>query len=125
MTSVGIKLREGKLEVKRRDIDFGFAPLGSRVTGRLALWRKWSFTVAGSDRTGAPDDDWISIEKKRRLRKYAINGITGLTAADPDTFPEHGCSVELTEMKVRNVEWWSVGLEAFGPGKRFCAVRWN
>jgi hypothetical protein len=115
MTSIGVKLREGKLEVKRRDIDFGLAPLGSRATGRLGLWRKWSFTVAGTDRTEAPDDDWISIEKKRRLRKYAISGITGLTAVDPDSFPERGCSVELTEMNVRDVEWWSVGFEAFGP----------
>jgi hypothetical protein len=114
-TSIGIKLREGKFEVKRRDIDFGFAPLGSGVIGRLALWRKWSFTVSGADRMEAPDDDWISIEKKRRLRKYAINGISGSAAVDPDTFPECGCSVELTRMKVRDVEWWSVGFEAFGP----------
>ena len=115
MTSIGIKLREGKFEVKRRDIDFGLAPLGSRVTGRLGLWRKWSFTVAGTERTDAPDDGWISIKKERRVRKYAINDITGLTAVHPESFPERGCSVELTELKARDVEWWSVGFEAFGP----------
>jgi hypothetical protein len=115
MTSIGIKLREGKFEVKRRDIDFGLVPLGSRVTGRVGLWRKWSFAVVGTERTEAPGDGWISIEKKRRLRKYTINDITGLTAVDPDSFPERGCSVELTQMKVRDVEWWSVGFEAFGP----------
>jgi hypothetical protein len=63
----------------------------------------------------SPDDGWISIKKERRLRKYAINDITGLTAVDPDSFPERGCSVELTELKVRDVEWWSEGFEAFGP----------
>jgi hypothetical protein len=114
MTSIGIKLREAKFEVKRRDVDFGLVPLGSRVTGRLGLWRKWSFTVAGTERTEAPDDGWISVEKRRRLRKYAIDEIAGLTAVDPDSFPERGCSIELTEIRVRDVEWWSVGFEAFG-----------
>jgi hypothetical protein len=115
VTSIGIKLREGRFEVKRREIDFGLALLGSRVTGRLGLWRKWSFTVSVTDPTEVPDDGWINIAKERRLRKYAIDDVTGLTAVDPDSFPERGCSVELTEMNVRDVEWWSVGFEAFGP----------
>jgi hypothetical protein len=115
ITSIGIKLREGRVEVKRRDIDFGLVPLGFRVTGRLGLWRKWSFTVVGTERTEAADDGWVSVEKERRLRKYAINDINGLTAVDPDSFPERGCSVELVELNVRDVEWWSVGFESFGP----------
>jgi len=54
ITSVGVKLRDGKFEVKRRDADFGLTPLGSRATGRLAFWRKWSFTITGSSGATTP-----------------------------------------------------------------------
>jgi hypothetical protein len=115
VASIGMKLREGKFEVKRRDADFGLVPIGSRATGRLALWRKWSFTIAGKDGEEAPDGHWFSIEKKRLLRKYILkNG--GFTSVDPaTTFSEFGCTVELTTLKIRHVDWWSFGFEAFGP----------
>jgi hypothetical protein len=113
--SIGVKLREGKFEVKRRDADFGIAPIGSRATGRLGLWRKWSFTVADKGGEKAPDGHWFSIEKKRLLRKYILeNG--GFRSVDPaKIFTEFGCTVELTTLKVRDVDWWSFGFEAFGP----------
>lgn len=113
--SIGVKLREGKFEVKRRDADFGIAPIGSGATGRLGLWRKWSFTIADKGSEKAPDGDWFSIEKKRLLRKYILeNG--GFRSVDPgEVFTEFGCTVELTTLKVRGVDWWSFGFEAFGP----------
>jgi len=112
---IGAKLREGRIEVKRREFDLGLALLGSRVTGRLALWRKWSFTVAGNGCQRAPDGHWISVEKTRLLRNYIVEN-PGLTALDQTrSFSDLGCTVELTEIKVRDVEWWSFGFEAFGP----------
>src|ERR1700733_11784409 len=65
MTSIGVKLREGKFEVKRRDADLGLATIGSRAIGRLGLWRKWSFTIADEAAEKAPDNHWCSIEKTR------------------------------------------------------------
>jgi hypothetical protein len=114
IASIGVKLREGNFEVKRRDADFGLAPIGSRATGRLGLWRKWSFTLVDKVEK-APDSHWCSIEKKRLLRKYILKN-AGFTSVDPaKIFTEFGCTVELTTLKVRDVDWWSFGFEAFGP----------
>jgi hypothetical protein len=115
MASISVKLREDKFEVKRREADFGIAPIGSVGTGRLGFWRKWSFTVADKSGEKAPDGYWISIEKKRLLRKYILRD-SGFVSVDPaKIFSADGCTVELTTLKVRDVAWWSFGLEAFGP----------
>ena len=110
---LGVKLRDGKLEVKRRDFELGLAPLGSRATGRLALWRKWSFKVGENSANKAPDDFWTTVEKERYLCKYSMDG-GGLKDVDPSCFPTSGCTVELTQIKVSATRWWSVGFEAFG-----------
>ena len=113
-TSLGVKLRDGRFEVKRRDIDMGLVPLGDRVAGRLALWRKWSFKLEGDSGKKAPDGYWITIEKERYLRKYEIVN-DSLKAVEPNKFPVRGCTVELTQLQVRGTTWWSLGFEAFGP----------
>ena len=116
MASIGVKLREGKFEVKRRDADLGLAPIGSRAIGRLGLWRKWSFTIADRGGEKAPDNHWCSIEKTRLLRKYILDENGGFTSVDPaKTFSAFGCTVELTTLKVLDADWWSFGFEAFGP----------
>jgi len=112
---ISIKLRGGRFEVKRRDADFGPAVFGSRVNGRLALWRKWGFAVTGEGATSPPDHHWATVDKERHLRKYSVGSAGVLSAVDPKTFPEQGCTIELTRLKVRGAEWWSVGFEAFGP----------
>lgn len=112
--SIGVKLREGKFEVKRRDIDLGVITFGPRVTGRLALWRKWSFKVADDGGNRAPDGHWVTVGKERFLRKYSKE-TSGLIAVSPKGFPARGCTVELTHLHVRGTEWWSVGFEAFSP----------
>src|SRR5579862_9351235 len=115
IASVGVKLREGKLEVKRRVADFGIAPISSRATGRLGFWRKWSFTISDEGGEKAPDRHWLSIEKRRLLRKYVLDD-SGFRSVNPGgIFEDFGCTVELTRLKVRDVDWWSFGFEAFGP----------
>ena len=112
--SLSVKLRGGNFEVKRRDSDFGIVPIGSRATGRLGLWRKWSLELV--DKSGkSPDGNWLTIGKKRLLRKYLLRS-KGLEQVDPgEVYSEPGCTVELTELGVRDQAWWSFGFEAFGP----------
>lgn len=113
IASIGVKLRDGRFEVKRRDLDLGLAALGSRVTGRLAFWRKWSFKIVDDGSDKSPDSHWITIEKTRFSRKYSDEN-SGLVPVDPKSFPARGCTVELAVLRVQGAEWWSVGFEAFG-----------
>jgi hypothetical protein len=115
IASVGVKLREGKFEVKRRDADFGIAPIGSRAIGRLGFWRKWSFTIADNGGEKALDGLWFSVQKRRLLRKYVLDNRSFRSVDPGKIYTDSGCTVELTALKVRDVDWWSFGFEAFGP----------
>jgi hypothetical protein len=114
---IGIKVRDDKFEVKRRDLlDLGFVSFGVRALGRPAVWRKWSFKVPDDESNKAPDSYWITVEKERHLRKYRLDDADlKANAVDPGSFPARGCTVELTQLEVRGVKWWSVGFEAFDP----------
>jgi hypothetical protein len=107
--SLGIKLRQGKLEVKRRESILESLILPG-VAGSVERWRKWSFALSDDD---LPHDSWIAVHKRRRVRKYAIrNGRARAIAADDR--PAQGCNVELTELTVNDDSWWTIGCEAFG-----------
>jgi hypothetical protein len=108
--SLGIKLREGKIEVKRREAIIGDLAVGGRVLGVVERWRKWSFTLDDRD---VPRDSWIVVEKRRRLRKYAIRDGRAVAVPAGDR-PAQGCNVELTELRVADDSWWTLGLEAYG-----------
>jgi hypothetical protein len=107
--SLGIKLRQGKLEIKRRESILESLALPC-VIGSVERWRKWSFALADDD---LPHNSWIAVHKRRRVRKYAIRD--GRARAIPaDDRPEQGCNVELTELTVNDDSWWTIGFEAFG-----------
>ncbi len=124
--SLGIKLREGHIEVKTRLEDPREVTFGPRAVGRVARWRKWSFPLALGSASGAapgvaplerllvPSSAWIAVEKKRLLARYRL--VSG-TEADsvPLTVPvEMGCEFELSWVRAAGEEWWSVCFEAFG-----------
>jgi hypothetical protein len=115
--SLGIKLREGRVEVKQRYRRCGVVRFHERVAGQVEHWRKWSFGLAESDgdlpgvSTLAPF--WIRVEKRRTLRKYRIVGNGVMAVREGEDF-DQGCALELTSIRVGRAEWWSVGLEAFG-----------
>ena len=116
--SLGIKLREGRIEIKRRHGPTGIVRLHDRVAGEVEHWRKWSFPLdkASSEVSGLllPSSSWIGVEKARRLRTYRVGGDDTIVAVPVREYPERGCSWELTGLRVRGRAWWTLGLEAFG-----------
>ncbi|MDX1613181.1 MAG: hypothetical protein R3300_02660 [Candidatus Promineifilaceae bacterium] len=114
--AVGIKLREGNLEIKRRVEAFGKVSFPNRVTGRLEHWRKWSFALGidtdAGDYVAGSDSDWLAVNKTRQLRRYLVEG--GRLLALPVSDVERGCEVELAQVTLLQ-SWWSIALEAFGP----------
>lgn len=124
--ALGIKLREGNLEVKTRLEDPREVALGPRAVGRVARWRKWSFPLAQGtapeagggttslERLLVPAPSWIAVDKARRLAAYRVGG--GMEAAIvPLGVPlTLGCEFELSCVRAGGEEWWSVCFEAFG-----------
>jgi hypothetical protein len=116
MAGFSVKVRASQaLEVKAFGGSPGTLDLGDRVCGRLQYWRKWSFPFrpAGPGR-GFPDG-WARVRKQRRTSQFALSHgrITepaGAGAGEPR------CAVELTGIHAHDRDWWSLGLEAAGPG---------
>jgi hypothetical protein len=54
------------------------------------------------------------VQKKRRVIPYSISPKGKLIALSGDAGGESGCSVELTQVRVKKTLWWTLGFEAKG-----------
>jgi len=124
--TVGVKQRQGKLEVKALIAGPRPFSLGG-VDGRQDQWVKWSFAPSDAitfqleielDQSGP----WRKVVKKRYLQKYSFD--SGLVVVSPDQRPDTGCNIELTVIGVKaNIGTWvTFGFEAFGPSARLMAL---
>lgn len=114
--TLGTKLREGMIEVKQlKGKGEMIALADGKLTGSLESWRKWSFKLAesGDYLQTVGSQDWLEIEKKRLLSRYAVenNKVIALGADEDAT---NGCEVELTEITFNKKIWWTICFEAFG-----------
>ena len=92
---LGVKLREGRVEAKRREGAEGTLP-GRPET--VAAWAKWSFPILGRP---IPDGGWVEVAKTRRQRAVHLAGAA--------------CALELSGLQVEGETWGSLCLEAHGP----------
>jgi hypothetical protein len=125
---LGIKLREGKLEIKRRKSHPNSERLCPNVEGRIEEWVKRGFNPDSGNngefsKLFTPDGTWISVKKTRRLKKYEVTTKGDVNAVDPAKLIEQGCTFELTEIKVHGHPWWSLGFESFGKANRVGNLR--
>jgi hypothetical protein len=104
LRGLSVKVRGGRaLDVKAYQGSHGVLKVAGHALGRMESWQKWSFPC---DRLGREDADpvgWVPVRKRRRVSRFSLVG--GKT----------GCAVELTEVRAREQDWWSLGLEATGP----------
>lgn len=117
--NMGIKLREGNVEVKHRTARLGewdFPDIDAK--GMAEHWIKWSFRLDQADalsqhliREGRPE--WIAVAKERLGYTYHFQeGGPALRLPLGNWAPE-GCQVELTRIGVRGKAFYTFGLEAF------------
>ena len=91
--ALGVKLREGRVEAKRRD-----GTAGPLAAATIETWTKWSFALSEAPEVG---EMWVEVAKVRRQREHAVG--------------DASCRLELSEVGVGGEVWWSVCLEADGP----------
>jgi hypothetical protein len=116
--SLGIKLREGRLEVKRLRGQLGIVRFHERVAGLVEQWCKWSFGLPSDGSALAspavPSPSWIGVTKERRLYRYRLAGDRQVVAVSATDYVGPGCDLELTSVGVEGQAWWSLGFEARG-----------
>ena len=115
---VNVKLREGRIEVKRRVGESNRIRFHPRVTGVVERWRKWSFELTqqgtADNWASLPVSSWIPVRKNRSLRTYEVTDGEVLVARSALEAPADGCELELTRIVAFEQVWWTLAFEAFG-----------
>ncbi len=116
--TVGVKMREGRFEIKVRRTEPRPMALSNAVIGYADDWVKWSSRDLGIDRLIRRTDaweshEWITVRKERWLRWYGVSEVR--PTSEPMTMNRaSGCGFELTAVRVDDDHWWTVSLEALG-----------
>jgi hypothetical protein len=119
---MGVKWREGLLQIKGRLSTLGVRDLGGGCAGQVERWTKWSYDglpdpyrrlFANGGHIGLPT---VAVHKVRALRKVRLDlpGGDGLEV-DPLARMDRGLGFELTDIRVAEGHYCSVAFEAF-PG---------
>lgn len=117
--NVGIKWREGELQIKGRAVDMGAKHFGQRHAGHVEQWIKWSFAelpdsyreMFAGNKGGVIR---IPVRKTRALRKIRLDTMTGKAQeVDAKTMIDRGISVELTDLIIDGIAYCSLACEAF------------
>jgi hypothetical protein len=119
---IGIKIREGRLEVKWRipNSQKKFETL--QLEGLMEQWVKWSWSDSKplindtmfNFLSEYPKGPVIKILKRRLSRKFKLCSNDIYKPAEWVDISESGFSVELTEITVEESRWWSIGFETLG-----------
>jgi hypothetical protein len=112
---LSVKVRADKaLELKAFHGSPGILDFRGRARGRMQYWRKWSIPFRPPSRGGGNRDGWRRVRKRRRTSRFSLaQGRIPAPAGDLVGPPR--CAVELTEIRLYDQDWWSLGLEAAGP----------
>ena len=114
--SLGIKLRQGRMEAKQREGTSQWVQLGKRAAGQAESWRKWSFELAETEESVTNATQWLGVWKARRWCLFTVGENGRITPAPTTAILEQGCACELTDVRLADSSerWWSLGFEAFG-----------
>jgi len=136
--TVGVKVREGQLQVKAQTSKPERLRVSEAMEGRRDGWVKWPRPVEQADEAsfrriiGAPEDRWAFVRKERVLRTYAFENGEAAEVDTGRTDLQTGCALELTWIRAfpapheqrpacvddarfsEAARWWSIGFEAFG-----------
>ncbi|MCB7480460.1 hypothetical protein [Christiangramia sediminis] len=116
---IGIKLREGYIEIKQLISRSDREKLAPSVKGYFEHYIKWSFTSAEEDPLfdeiiKEEKYSWLAVRKERIGFKLKENQNGSIIRVKMDEYPDFGCQVEYTRLKVKDELWYTLGLEWFG-----------
>ncbi len=115
LPGLSVKVRGGEaLEVKAYRGSPGILEVAGRARGRLQSWQKWSFPFIPPRQDSGDPGGWRTVRKRRRVSRFSAASAQ-VVAAAPGLGGEPRCEVELTEVRTRGQDWWTLGFEATGP----------
>jgi hypothetical protein len=114
LPELSVKVRGGgALDVKTYRGSPGTLEVADRACGRMEYWHKWSFPLDPPPATGGRRPGWQRVGKARRITRFSTSD--GPILARPGGGDPPWCEVELTEISIADLHWWTIGFEASGP----------
>ena len=111
---LSVKIRGGRaLEAKAYRGSPGSLDVAGRARGRMESWRKWTTALDPSSREGRDPSCWRPVGKTRRVAQFSLAGGRIVSGA-PQGGHEPRCHLELTEIRMQDQDWSSLGFEATG-----------
>jgi len=115
LRGLSVKVRGGSaLEVKVYRGSPGILEVPGRARGRMQSWQKWSFPFSPLRPDSIGPAGWQAVRKRRRISRFPL-AAGPVAARGPGPGSEPQCEVELTEVRTRGQDWWTLGFEATGP----------
>jgi hypothetical protein len=120
---MGIKWRDGRLEIKGREIALGRRAFAPGIEGICERWIKWSYAGEAIERRwlglfqGGGAGGTVLVEKRRLQRCIALDAAGGREVG-PNLPRRRGLNVDLTRVRVGGSpreSHWSLAFEGF-PG---------
>ena len=114
---VGVKLRQGNLEVKYRQQELGRFAIDGMGNSRIEQWSKWICMDDGAGLSPtklADKPGWLKVDKIRDRRLYRVEFGEQIELTQLATPTADIAAIELTQLQVLDQNWWTVACEYFG-----------
>ncbi|MEH0154049.1 hypothetical protein V6R21_07855 [Limibacter armeniacum] len=116
---LGIKTREGKVEIKQRMTAPVSKKLSENVEGYLEEWVKWSFKTANDDKllkeiVEERQHDWVEVQKERMVAILTKDLNGQLILVNANCWVDYGCQIEYTRLKINGKQWFTFAFDWFG-----------
>ena len=115
---MGIKWREGLLQIKGRVASVGPTPFGGGHEGIVERWIKWSYAdLPGGYRAlfeSGQERRVVSVSKTRAVRLIDLqHGVADAAEVDVQTWLDCGIVAEITDLEIEGKQHCTLGFEAF------------
>jgi hypothetical protein len=114
---VGVKLRQGNLEVKYRQAQIGRFAIAGLADSRVERWSKWICADDSGWLTPtqlADKPGWLKVDKTRDRRLFRVKFGECIELTQIATPTADIAAIELTQLRVLGQNWWTLACEYFG-----------
>jgi hypothetical protein len=111
---MGVKERQGRLEIKGRLAELGRHAIAPEIEGAAERWCKWSY-AAGAPPFGGLQGQVVVVGKGRAQRHFLLEPGGRVPEVAQRDLPRRGFSLEATRVRLAGQNYWSLGIEA-APG---------
>ncbi|AFY94198.1 hypothetical protein [Chamaesiphon minutus] len=111
---VGIKIRQGNLEVKHLQQQFDKIDIDRFGESNIEQWSKWICHDRSAHAPATRKQGWIQVDKVRQQRFYRVEFSDPLKLIPISTPRKNAAAIELTTLQLCGQAWWTIACEYLG-----------